>query len=894
MLNLTKPAKETAYMKFVRVLLSTCFLVVPLIFFTDLTANPFFAQNVLLYILLALIYSTLAVKFLRSNSIEFTKTFFDLAFFLYVLACVMGWLSSVSAAPQGMRFTLFYGLLNYGSLLLIVSLGAYMLSKNIVFSGTIESKTNYILLFLVWGGLWYFFPMLKTHLNAQHLFAQMFDWYAILLWAIGIYLGVRVLRKLTQENIFVLMFVAVFLACCYGVMQAFGLDFLWPFEINQFATKAFSTFGNPNFLSSAIVMLLPALLVYYMHTDSKKDLLVYGLLVLVYIWYLSFGLARSCWIGAACGLFMMWMFGTLRAQIWRRKGRVFLLTLLAVGVGWGSIYMPGPDAVSPVVKRANELTQVTPSNFSLKVDKDQIFQSLHQRLFMWDISKEIFLSSPVLGSGLGNFQFAFIKNQPKTLLAYPNLRELKTITPAPHNELFFQLAQGGMVGLGLFVFMFMVLFLEVKDFAIHKKEGDKKQFLQALFCGILGMLVDNMLNISLHAVVPAFLFWWIVGAEVSGVGKEELKVTISANPVTKTIALAILILSGAIVVWQVMWMGSEYHAFMGKKHLIMGNAYNHQADAKKAEEEFNKAERHLRTSVNLYPANTELSGFYLGNLYLAQKKYDKALEVFEKTSKAMDYREEIFYQSALASIGVKDDKKAVNYLLKHLNLHPYHLYAYHLLLDLLDKNIIYCDEDVLNVLERGLTLFPYDTNLWLETGRIYEKMGNTEYAKNTYRRGLAVDTLSATLLGRLKKLEGKEASQNKLIAQAQELQKYNEKVGKFSKMSSAYQQKLRRNLETYITDYPQDTNGRILLARVLSLSGNDIKAKEELESVLETQPDNLWARLALSSLYEKAEDEPDALRELNEALFYYPENATAQARIKKIIKKQEKNDRVRK
>ena len=310
--------------------------------------------------------------------------------------------------------------------------------------------------------------------------------------------------------------------------------------------------------------------------------------------------------------------------------------------------------------------------------------------------------------------------------------------------------------------------------------------------------------------------------------------------------------------------------------------------------EFNKAEKHLRTSLNLYPANTELSGFYLGNLYLAQKKYGKALDAFEKTSKAMDYREEIFYQSALASIGIKDDKKAVHYLLKHLHLHSYHLYAYHLLLDLLDKNIIYCDEDALNVLERGLTLFPYDTNLWLETGHIYEKMGNTEYAKNTYRRGLAVDTLSATLLGRLKKLEGKEASQNKLIAQAQELQKYNEKVGKFSKMSSAYQQKLRRNLETYITDYPQDTNGRILLARVLSLSGNDIKAKEELESVLETQPDNLWARLALSSLYEKAEDEPDALRELNEALFYYPENATAQARIKKIIKKQEKNDRVRK
>ena len=82
MLNLTKSAKETVYMKIIRVLLATCFLVVPLVFFTDLTANPFFTQNVLLYILMALISGTLAFKFLRSKDIDFTKTFFDLAFFV--------------------------------------------------------------------------------------------------------------------------------------------------------------------------------------------------------------------------------------------------------------------------------------------------------------------------------------------------------------------------------------------------------------------------------------------------------------------------------------------------------------------------------------------------------------------------------------------------------------------------------------------------------------------------------------------------------------------------------------------------------------------------------------------------------------------------------------------
>lgn len=867
MLNLTKAAKETIYMKIMRVLLAMCFLVVPLVFFTDLTANPFFVQNVLLYVLIALLYGTLAVKFLRSKDIDFTKTFFDLAFFVYVITCIVGWLSAVSSAPQAMRQTMFYGLLNYGSLLFIVSLGAYMLSKNVVFSGTIESKTNYILLFLGWGALWYFLPMLKTHLLSDGLFAQMFDWYGLVLWILGVWLGVRVLRKLTQENILVLMFVAVFLACCYGVLQALGLEFLWPFEINQFATKAFSTFGNPNFLSSAVVMLLPSLLVYYMRTDSKKDFIVYGLLVLVYILFLSFGLARSCWIGAACGLVMMWMFGTLRALIWQRKGRVFLLALLAVGVGWGSVYVDGTDVPSPVSKRAAELAQVTPSNFTLKVDREDIFQSLHQRLFMWDVSKEIFLERPVLGSGLGNFQMAFEQNQPKTLLRYPNLRELKTITPAPHNELFFQLGQGGIVGLGLFLFMFMVLFLEVRDFAAHKKEGDKKQLLQALFCGILGMLADNMLNISLHAVVPAFIFWWMVGAEVSGVGKEERRMSITANPVTKTVALAILGASAAVLVWQSLWLGSEYRSFLGQKDIAVKN--------------YDSAVQNLTLAQSLYPANTE-AGFRLGNVLLAQGKYKEALSAFEKTMSAAAYHEEVYFHAALAALGTHDNKKAVHYLMDNLKLHPYHLQGYVMLLQLLDEDVIYADESALALMERGLTLFPYETSLWRMAGEIYQKLGDTEYAKNTYKRGLTVDTLDRELLQRLDALYPRGTEKPAVIAQARQLQRYQEKAGKFDKMSAYYQHRLRSDVEAYIEEYPEDTNGRILLARVLSLGGNDIKAKEVLESVLKEYPDDLWANLALSTLYYKAEDEASAKLYLQNALFYYPQNTLATARLEAL------------
>ncbi|WP_458402507.1 O-antigen ligase family protein [Candidatus Avelusimicrobium sp.] len=868
MFQLTKTASEGFYIKIMRFLLSACFLAVPLMFFTDLTSNPFTIQSVLLYIVLACMYGVSAARFLRAGHINFTRTFFDLAFIIYIVACLVSWLSAVSAAPQYMRQTLFYNFLDFGSLLLVIALGAYVISKNVVFSGVIESKTNYILLFIVWGGLWFLLPQLKTNFPGESFFAKVFDWYGLLLWGVGLWLGTRVLSKLTQENVLVLSFVACALACMYGVFQGFGLDILWPFDMNQFASKAFSTFGNPNFLSSFVVMLLPALLVYYLRTESRKDICVYGFLVLVYLFYLSFSLCRSCWIAAGAGLLMMWMFGTLRSLIWQRKARVFWLVVLALAVTYLPAFLQSTRA--SVVHRVTEMTQVKPGNMNLQISRDQIFTSLHQRLFMWDVSKEIFLHTPVMGAGLGNFQTAFARTQPQTLLKHPQLRELKTTTNSPHNEFFFQAAQGGIVGLGLFLFMFMVLFLEVRDFAARKKEGDKKQLLQALFCGILAMLTDNMLNISLHTMVPAFIFWWIVGAEVSGVGRAETNVEVSANPLTKTTALAMIALCVGIIVWQAVVLSSQFYAFRGQKFL--------------AKKDYIQAQKDLTASLKLYPANTE-AGFRLGNILLSQTHYKDALSAFEKSMSAAAYYDQVYYHAALAALGAKDTAKSIRYLRETLRLDPFNLQAYETLGQLVRADVIYADDDTLGILQKGTDIFPYDTSLWHALGDIYLKRGEKEYAKTTYKKALTIDTLDKSLLRRLTKLYEKGEETPEVLSQAQELQKYYDQVNKIQGTSRSKLKKLREDLEQYIQKYPDDANGPILLARYFMLMGNDIKSKELLEEVLAKQPDNLSANLALASLLQQAEDKEAAKKYLQNALFYYPENSTATRRLERLESK---------
>jgi hypothetical protein len=47
------------------------------------------------------------------------------------------------------------------------------------------------------------------------------------------------------------------MSAAYGVLQYFGYDPVWGRTINPFAGRPVSTYGNPNFLSSVLVLLLP-------------------------------------------------------------------------------------------------------------------------------------------------------------------------------------------------------------------------------------------------------------------------------------------------------------------------------------------------------------------------------------------------------------------------------------------------------------------------------------------------------------------------------------------------------------------------------------------------------------------------------------------------------------
>jgi len=113
------------------------------------------------------------------------------------------------------------------------------------------------------------------------------------------------------------------LASCYGVLQYFGVELVWPRLLNPYGNRSVSTFGNPNFISSYLVMLLPFALAYLMSAEKTAHRLLYGFIFLSYAAMLMASLTRSSWGGAAAALLTVaWQPGSIRPVI-GASGAVF-------------------------------------------------------------------------------------------------------------------------------------------------------------------------------------------------------------------------------------------------------------------------------------------------------------------------------------------------------------------------------------------------------------------------------------------------------------------------------------------------------------------------------------------------------------------------------------------
>lgn len=126
-------------------------------------------------------------------------------------------------------------------------------------------------------------------------------------------------------------------------------------------------------------------------------------------------------------------------------------------------------------------------------------ESTAGRLLTWSQAWELWQTAPVFGIGPGNFGPAILK--------YPDIPPV-TGWPIVNNEYFELLAEMGVVGLSLFVFL--VAALLVRSFRAYLRAGSRPE-LRALLVGVIAAFAGLLFQYNFFSTLYLTMFWVTVG-----------------------------------------------------------------------------------------------------------------------------------------------------------------------------------------------------------------------------------------------------------------------------------------------------------------------------------------------------------------------------------------------
>ncbi|HST03448.1 MAG TPA: O-antigen ligase family protein [Chloroflexia bacterium] len=348
-------------------------------------------------------------------------------------------------------------------------------------------------------------PSLWVTTSLPDSLAEISRWIVTILSYIIIVNSVQSRREVT--SLIVVMLTAGMSEALLGLVQAYGGLGPASFNVGGLLTRAYGTIGAPNSFAGYINMSVPlafALAAYhwgkwatarraapyldrpdFMSWQRLRVPLLVSLVAFLLFWTVVTSLSRGAWIGLAFGVLVMVLSLGQRA-----KGAITgLLAALIILAG-----LTGLNAVPPVI--ADRFTQLTsqlqifdPRGITPNPDN----YALVERMVHWMVAGNMFLSSPIVGVGIGNFNTLFNKFG---VQGWPYSRG------HAHNYYLNLLAEVGIVGLTGYLIMIITTFA-VAYRALRRVRARKDLYGEMIVIGALGVLatfVTHNFFENLHAL----------------------------------------------------------------------------------------------------------------------------------------------------------------------------------------------------------------------------------------------------------------------------------------------------------------------------------------------------------------------------------------------------------
>jgi len=840
--------------------LVTAHFVCPLLFFTNLTRNPYISQIALLNGIIALAFAAWVWREAeRPEGMRFPRLPVEWPLALFVLVWGASWLRAYFGHAEFFRPSMIAEGARGGLFLLVNCVAVFWLAASAAAEDDGSSDVPlgaWIAFVCLWGLLWTAFPAVRLRVGAptEDFFALTWDPYGAFVWAAGLAAAGWLCQRGRTIDFLHLAFAAGFLASMYGVCQYFNYELVWPNVLNPYGGRAVSTFGNPNFLSSYNAALMPSALALFLVEKNGARRWAYGALFLVLEAALLATLTRSSWGGAVAGAVVLLVSPRLRARIEDepRTAGLLLGLALALALGWPSSTIS--SGYTPTF--IGRLTE-----FSAIAKRDGFYSPWHQRLLIWSSAWLMGSEAPSLGKGGGLFELFYPFYQGTFLHADKFYHTMRTHANNSHNEILEVFSQTGIIGLGVFLWLWTTFFLTAWRW-VKTKAGEDPIWVGAV-AGVLAMLVDNLLNVSLHFAVPALIFWWLAGTAMGRGARDADARRIWAAPLlARRAAAATVVCACLYAAWyQVRVWEREAWYFAGFKEIRQGN--------------MPAATRSLVRSRAWGPR--EVNAIYeLGNAYARAGQPLKAAEAYQGALKANAGYDEIYFNLATvyaAQLG--QTEKAGGYYETAWALNPLSeavvngLSAFYLREP--KKNKAAAEE----ILTEATQIFPENTNHWNNLGYLLTLQKRWAEAEVAYTRAIEAQPGAAVQERNLLAV----ASQSgrpmpAILLDIQELRSLDAAVSK-----GDWSQKSLLRAARLAERRPAFLKARFLHGSLLLANGRAAEAAVELEGIVARDPQRASPRVNLANAYIALGRPADAEAQLRAALALEPGNASLRARL---------------
>lgn len=330
--------------------------------------------------------------------------------------------------------------------------------------------------------------------------------FKVLQWTYLYFVFIEFMKEKKHLAVFIgVLCVSAGIVFANGIFQYFnGKDFIFG---ETYSDRLFSSFRHPNDFGGYLVLICPAILALMLFPVFWDVKTIYGKLlqkvffiVLFLSGYFCLGMtfSRGAWLGFLAAMFL----GSV-VFFYRHKKTAFIpvaVAILFLFMFLGplqearkmSLISHAKDGSAEIVKR------VLNKDFSAarqKVIEDS------DRVIYWNPAIRNIRQSPFIGTGVNTYSKVASLNPPGT-------------GGYPHNCYLQMTAEIGLLGLGAFLWVLFVLF--VNSFKVIRKVRDP--FLDAVMigflCGLFGFLVHSFFDTNFYSVQLGNLMWVVMGVIV--------------------------------------------------------------------------------------------------------------------------------------------------------------------------------------------------------------------------------------------------------------------------------------------------------------------------------------------------------------------------------------------